>query len=178
MAYSVKTPASQLFADGRKVGLPAFSFDPSGTELPWTVSTSTQDEVRFVGPTGYGTPTTLVLHSNVINDWYASKNWVDASAIPPVRSATRVNATYTENMSLVDDQNNLDTKVLPCQVSLNVTIPNVDNLTTDHVYNLLERALGAICSAHKAPEGQTDISYLNIVDRLHGVLKPKQFSNN
>lgn len=178
MAYSVNAPASKLFASDKTVNLPTLGFVPTGTDLPWTVSTATQDEVRFVGPTGYGTPTTLVLHSNIINDWYANKSWIDPSAIPPVRSATRINATYTENLALVDNQNNLDTKVLPCQVSLNVTAPNVDNLTQEDMIAILKRAVGAIFSTYTGddPQPGTVMTYENVVQRLFGVLKPAQFS--
>lgn len=177
MSYALTTPAANLFKGDKKVNLPTYGLQPDAT-IPWTIASASQDEVRFVGPTGYGTPTTLILHSNQISDWYANKKWVDASAIPPVRSATRINATYTENMQLTDSANVLDTKVLPCQVSLNVTIPNVDNISNRDMMDLLARATGAIFSTYAAessdPEGSID--YENIVNRILGVLKPKQFS--
>lgn len=178
MSYNLTKPAASLFDSSKKVNLSTYGLQPE-TAIPWTIASASQDEVRLVGPTGYGTPTTLILHANQISDWYANKKWVDASAIPPVRSATRINATYTENMTLTDSANVLDTKVLPCQVSLNVTVPNVDNIDNREMMDFLARATGAIFSTYAAessdPQGNVD--YENVVNRIYGVLKPKQFSN-
>lgn len=179
MSYTLTKPAANLFNSSKKVNLSTYGLQP-GQSIPWTIASASQDEVRLVGPTGYGTPTTLILHANQIADWYANKKWVDASAIPPVRSATRINATYTENMTLTDSANVLDTKVLPCQVSLNVTIPNVDNISEEELVDFLMRATGAIFSTYAAEgsgPGVKNVDYMNVVHRILGVLKPEQFSN-
>lgn len=177
MGYKVNAPASTLFDSAKTVNAKTMAFVPVGDDRNWSITDAKTDEVRFTGPTGFGTPTSLVLHLNQIQDWYKGKSWVDASAIPAVRSATRINATYTENLYLQDTANVLDTKVLPVQASLNITVPNCDNLMTDgEVLNLFERCMGALlCSVYSATPSESD-AYVNLANRLLGVLKPEQFS--
>lgn len=181
MGYQVKQPASALVKAAEQVYVPTYAFTTKGDgAASWTVTDAKTDEVRFTGPTGLGTPTSLVLHLNQIQDWYKGKPWVDASAIPAVRSATRMNATYTENLVLQDSANVLDTKILPVQASLNFTIPNCENLLEENqIYDLYRRAIGALLSTiyDSANTGNSpSFAFANLTNRLKGVLKPSQFS--
>jgi hypothetical protein len=180
MAYKVVAPASDMFPSGtgKEVQFPLLTFQPSGgdTNVPWSISEQSTDFIRIAAPTGLKTPCTLSLRSSQIKDWYSSKDWIDKSAIPPITSATRINAVYTENVKLVDDADQLDEKILPVQVSLNVTVPNVDNLLNaqdQNLSNILERALTALISTYK--DDTKTITNENLLYRLLGVLKPVQF---
>lgn len=182
MAYKVEAPAKDMFPSGtsKEVKFPCLSFQPSGgdTGVPWSISEQTSDFIRIIAPTGLKTPCSLSLRSSQIKDWYSSKDWIDKSAIPPITSATRINAVYTENVKLVDDADQLDEKILPVQVSLNVTVPNVDNLINSgdqNLENILERAMTALFSTYKSDTAEYTTT--NLIYRLAGVLKPIQFAN-
>lgn len=178
MATTFKAPAQNLFGKQMKVPLETYGLQPTGTVKPWTVLQSTSNDVELIGPTGVSTPTNLKLHLNQIADWYSGKKWIDASAVPPVRSATRMNATYSETIIASTTDSDMGDKLLPVQVSLNVTVPNVSELADSQLREILMRATGAIFGTwYSAENSNLALTYDNVEHRIQGVLKPMQFKD-
>lgn len=165
MAYDVKFGWDQFYHTDKLVNVPACPLKWNAAGYASTTNTPSDYVLNYAS--GRSTPFQVSVHASRVSDWYANKPWIDASAIPAVRSATRLNATVSFNAMLKDISGEQPDKVLPIAFSLNATIPDVDVFTDDDIKNLMAFALGALFTTQDGKDPLVDF-----LRRYKGVLVP------
>lgn len=167
MAYGLICPWFDFFKTNEEsINVPVVPL--KWNNVGYAPSTNTPSDYVLNYASGRSTPFQISLHASRINDWYSNKSWIDASAIPSVRSATRLNTTVSFNAVMRDDTGELPDKVLPITCSLNVTLPDVDIFTDDATLKMmLTAAMGSLFTAQTGKD-----PYSDLIKRYKGVLVP------